>query len=275
MTTQTFVTNYNLKSTIEEFCRLRNETKSEVSIRSFTICRGRPRNNEWKNYPKLQIIISLLGPSNVGKSCLAMNIEYNQSKQNYQQSATIGLDVYFFYLDQLFNDEYVVIVQINDCPGDDRFEAVSDRHFRNCHGAVLMVDVTDIAKFERLQDYWYKRLREKSSFDNIEAVLACNKIDLLETNYDSSYRKQFFERADRFASDYQIPMFNISALRGDNVQAMFHHLISSILQNPLLVKDLKENQKKNEERMSTQSSTIKLMESSKTHERSKKMSCDC
>ncbi len=275
MKTQTFVINYNLKSTIEEFCRQQNETRSKLNFRSFTLHRGRPHNNEWKDYPKLRIIISLLGASDVGKTCLATNVEYGQPQQNYQARVTIGLDVYFFYLDQLFEDKYVVIIQLNDCPGHDKFETVSDRHFRNCHGAVLMVDTTNIETFERLQGYWYRQLREKSSFDNIEGVLACNKIDLLEKNYDSSYREQFFKRADTFASQHQIPIFNISALRGDNVQAMFHHLISSILKNQSLVKILKEDQTKTEEQMSIQTASIKLPTPPKVPKTSKKSSCNC
>jgi Ras-related protein Rab-1A len=190
---------------------------------------------------------------------------------------TLAVDVFFFYLDRLFEDEYVVMVQINDCPGNDRFEAVSDRHFRNCHGAVLMIDTTNIETLERLEGYWYKRLREKSAFNHVEAVLACNKIDLLETDFDSSHCEQFFQKADAFASKYQIPIFNISALRGDNVQAMFHQLISSILENPVLVKHLKANQIQTDERERaiTRTPTVKLSLPSETPGRTKKNSCHC
>ncbi len=242
---------------------------------SFLLHRGRPHNHEWKKYPKLQIIISLLGPSTVGKSCLAANVEYGQAQQDCKPRVTLAVDVYFFYLDRLFEDKYVVIVQLNDCPGTDRFEAVSDRHFRNCHGAVLMVDTTNIETVERLQGYWYRQLREKSSFDNVEAVLACNKIDLLEKNNNFFYRERFFQRANAFASQYQIPIFNISALHGDNVQAMFQHLISSILQNPSLVKNLKENQIRTEERVPSPMTTIKLAVPSEMSARSKKSTCKC
>jgi small GTP-binding protein len=272
---RTFVVNYNLKSTIEEFSRHQYDSQSKLIFHTFSLHRGRPRNNDWKKHPRLQIIISLLGQSTVGKSCLAANVEYGQAQQNSKPRATLAVDVYFFYLDRLFEDKYVVIVQINDCPGTDRFEAVSDRHFRNCHGAVLMVDATNIETFERLQGYWYKQLREKSAFDNAEAVLACNKIDLLEKNYDLSYRELFFKRAHTFASYNQMSIFNISALRGDNVQVMFHHLISSILQNQALVKNLKENQMGPEERAFASTSTIKLTKSPKIAERSKKSSCNC
>jgi Ras-related protein Rab-1A len=271
--TKTFVINYNLKSTIEEFYRNQNDTESKLIFRSFNIHRGRSYNDDWKNYPKLHIIISLLGPSGVGKSCLSTNVEYGQPLLNHISQITMAMDMHFFYLDRLFEDKYVVIVQINDCPGNDRFEAVSDRHFRNCHGAVLMVDTTDIQTFERLQDYWYKRLCQKSSFDKVEAVLACNKIDLLEKNYDSSYRKQFFKRADTFASQYQMPVFNISALRGDNVQTMFHHLILNILQNQSLVKILKEIPMKTEEETSAQTSMIKVTEPPKLSKKDGKSSC--
>jgi GTPase SAR1 family protein len=272
----TFVINYNLKSTIEEFRRSQNVIDLKSNFRSFTLRRGRPQNNDWENKPKLRIIISLLGATSVGKSYLAANAEYGLPLQDNKMRVTLALDVSFFYLDQLFEGEYVVIVQINDCPGNDRFESVSDRHFRNCHGAVLMIDTTSMDTFERLEGYWYKRLREKTSFDSVETVLACNKIDLLE-NYDSSYREQLFKQADTFAAQYQMPICNISALRGDNVQAMFHQLISSILENPILLKHLKETQTKSDKQQSaSQTSTIQVTSSPKTStKRNGNQPCTC
>ncbi len=267
-----FVINYNLRSAIEEFRRSQNAIDSKSSFPSFTLHRGRPQKSEWENKPKLRIVISLLGTAGVGKSYLATNAEYCQLQKDTKTRSTLAVDISFFYLDRLFEDEYVVIVQINDCPGGDRFEAVSDRHFRNCHGAILMIDTTSMETFERLEGYWYKRLREKSSFDSVETVLACNKIDLLEKDYDSSYRETLFKCADIFASQYQMPVFNISALRGDNVQAMFHQLISSILENPVLVKDLKANQIRTDE---LQTSTVRLSLPSETPRRIKKKSCRC
>lgn len=269
--------NYNLKSAIEEYCHAQNESRWRGNFQSFTLHSGRPRAQDWRNRPKLQIIISLLGSSTVGKSCLVSNIEYGQFQANYRPRVTLGVDVFFFYIDRLFEDEYVVIIQINDCPGNDRFEAVSDRHFRNCHGAVLMVDTTSIETLDRLQGYWYKQLREKSVFDHAETVLACNKIDLLEKDEHLPFREQFFKRADLFASQNQIPVFNISALRGDNVQNMFHHLISRILQNPDLIRYLKANQIKPDERErpTTHISTIKLPVPSEVPSRNKKSPCHC
>ncbi|CAF3608242.1 unnamed protein product [Rotaria sp. Silwood1] len=270
---QTFVINYTLKSIIEDFHRQQNEIKSISNFRCFTLYRGRPHNDQWKNNPKLKIIISLLGPPNVGKSCLASNIEYGQPQINRIHKATIATDVFFFYLDSLFENKYVVIIQLNDCPGNDQFEAVSDRHFRQCHGAIFMADTTDLNTFERLENYWYKKLREKSSFDNVECVLACNKIDLFEKDYDSSYRDTFFKRVDTFASHYQMSIFNISAWRGDNIQTMFQHLILCILQNQPLLQNLKENQMESKEQTTRQNSKITVAASSQSSKENKKSSC--
>ncbi len=57
---------------------------------------GSPLNKEWEKYPKLKIIISLLGPASVGKSCLAVNAEYSQALKNNLQPITIGIDMTFF-----------------------------------------------------------------------------------------------------------------------------------------------------------------------------------
>ncbi|CAF4299550.1 unnamed protein product [Rotaria sp. Silwood2] len=270
---QTFVINYNLKSIIEEFRRQQSEMRSISNFRCFTLHRGRPHNDQWKNNPKLKIIISLLGPSNVGKSCLASNVEYGQPQTNRIHKITLATDIFFFYLDSLFEDKYVIILQLNDCPGSDQFEAVSDRHFRQCHGAIFMADTTDINTFERLENYWYKSLREKSSFDSVECVLACNKTDLLEKDYDSSYRDNFFKRADTFASHYQMSIFNISACRGDNVQTMFQHLILCILQNQSLLQNLKENQINSKEQTTSRKTKITVTTSPQSSTQHKKSSC--
>jgi small GTP-binding protein len=266
-----FVLNRNLKSAIEAFHQQHNQYASTLNFRSFTLRAGRPQNIQWKHYPKLKVIISLLGPSNVGKSTLAQNDDYGQPTSN-RKTVTLATDIRFFYLDRLFEDKFVVIVQLYDCPGDDRFESVSDRHFRNCHGAILMADTTDLESFKRLEQYWYRRLREKSSFDDVETVLACNKIDLLKDNCDLSYRNTFFRRADAFISSHQMPVFNISALHGENIQAMFQRLILNILHNEALMTHIKEKATELNWQVRNQASKV-ILDRPRTAEKSKNGSC--
>ena len=236
LTTKQYVINYSLKSMIDEFVR-----STPDATRGFNLCRGRPQRDDWKHLPRLKIVISLLGPTNAGKSCLARNIDFAQPVVNRRQAITVATDISFFHSDLLFEDQYVVTIQLNDCPGNERYESLSNHHFRNCHGAIFVADTTDFNVFDRLDEYWYKTLLVKTLFEDVETVLACNKIDLLEQpTFDDDYREKFFHRAHDFAARYQIPVFNISAARGDNISEMFHQLISNILQNPTLVQHLKD-----------------------------------
>jgi GTPase SAR1 family protein len=143
-------------------------------------------------------------------------------------------------LDQLYDNKYVIIIQLADIPGMERYESCCDNHFRNCHGALLLADSTDIDSLERTELYWYKQLQTKGK-DHVEAILVCNKIDLFETTCDTYYRRIFFERAEYFTSSHNIPIYYISALRGDNIQAMFKQLILRILQNESLLQQVKES----------------------------------
>ena len=69
----------------------------------------------------------------------------------------------FKILDQLYENKYVIIIQLADIPGMERYESCCDNHFRNCHGALLLSDSTDIDSLERTELYWYKQLQTKGA----------------------------------------------------------------------------------------------------------------
>jgi small GTP-binding protein len=236
-----FVHNFNLKSAIEEYSAQQETLSLANTFLSFNIRSGRTP-SEWNNKTTLKIRLSLLGGSNVGKTTLARCLQYGiqSSFVHLHTSATVGPDLAFFYLDQLYENNYVIIIQLADIPGMERYESCCDNHFRNCHGALLLSDSTDIDSLERTELYWYKQLQTKGK-DHVEAILVCNKIDLLETNCDAQYRRIFFQRAEHFASSHNMPIYHVSALRGDNIQAMFKQLILRILQNDSLLQQIKES----------------------------------
>jgi small GTP-binding protein len=234
-----FVMNFNLKNAIEEFCAQQQVIITSNQFLTFNIRYGRPP-IEWNDKPTLKIRLSLLGGSNVGKTTLAHYLQYG-SQSNFihlKSTATVGPDLFFFYLDQLYENKYVIIIQLIDIPGMERYESCCDIHFRNCHGALLITDSTDIDTLEHIELYWYKQLKLKGK-EYVESILICNKIDLLEENCDDSYRKIFFERAEEFASLNKIPIYHTSAVRGDNIQVMFKQLILSIFENELLFEQIR------------------------------------
>jgi len=235
-----FVHNFNLKSAIEEHCAQQETLSLANTFLSFNIRSGRTP-PEWNTKATLKIRLSLLGGSNVGKTTLARCLQYGvqSSFVHLNTSATVGPDLAFFYLDQLYENKYVIIIQLADIPGMERYESCCDNHFRNCHGALLLSDSTDIDSLERAELYWYKQLQAKGK-DHVEAILVCNKIDLFETNCDAKYRRIYFQRAEHFASSHNMQIYHVSALRGDNIQSMFKQLILRILQNESLLQQIKE-----------------------------------
>jgi GTPase SAR1 family protein len=236
-----FVHNFNLKSAIEEFCKRERMITETNRFLTFNIYYGKPP-IEWRNKPVLKIRLSLLGASNVGKTTLAHFLQYGHQAQliHSKSTATIGPDLFFFYLDQLYENQYVIIIQLMDIPGMERYESCCDHHFRSCHGAFLITDTTDIDTLEHAQLYWYKQLKLKGR-ESVESILICNKIDLLEMNCDHLYRTIFFERANQFATTHRMPLIYTSAIRGDNIHSMFKELIVNILNNQSLCHEIKDD----------------------------------
>jgi GTPase SAR1 family protein len=142
----------------------------------------------------------------------------------------------FYHLDQLFQNEYVVTIQLNDPPGQERFEAATNHFFRQCHGVLLLADTSRMDTLERLEKYWFSKL-EKLSMDHVQTMLVCTKMDLLEQESEE-FRQTFFQQAERFAVSHQMPVFQVSAYRGDNVEHIFKQLIIRIMSNKNLVDEL-------------------------------------
>jgi small GTP-binding protein len=181
--------------------------------------------------------LSLLGASGVGKTVLGQCLQYGRLPENLKHApTTLGIDVQFYYLDRLFRNEYVVVVQLNDPPGQERFEAATNLFFRQCHGVLLLTDTTRMDTLERLEQYWYSKL-EKLALTNVQSVLVCTKIDLLEKQ-NEDYRRSFLQQAEKFAFLHQMPIVQVSAYRGDNVEHIFKQLIIRIMEDETLVNDL-------------------------------------
>jgi small GTP-binding protein len=233
-----YIPNRALKSLINDFIS-RQQTSSGTLAQeflAFKIC-GKQLNFDWKHRPRIKIQLTLLGSSGAGKTVLARSLQYGHWPKGLAfPSITVGNDVIFYYLDKLFQNEYVVVIQLNDPPGQERFEAVTNQFFRQCHGALLLIDMTDLNSFDRLEKYWYSKL-EELGMDHVQSVLVCTKMDLFETK-DNDYRELFLKRAQEFAFLHQMPIVHISACRGDNVEYLFKQLIIRIMENDPLMNDL-------------------------------------
>jgi GTPase SAR1 family protein len=203
---------------------------------TFSIRTGKHLQRDWIQRPTIKIILSLLGASGVGKTCLALCLRHGRLPENLRHtSSSCGIESHFYYLDRLFQNNYVVDIHLKDPPGQDKYEAVTNDIFRLCHGALLLADTTKIDTLERLEQYWYTKL-ENMALNNVQSVLVCTKIDLFEKK-NQEYRQSFLQRAENFASLHQIPMIQVSAYR-NNVEHIFKQLIVRILGDETITNDL-------------------------------------
>ncbi|UJR20185.1 hypothetical protein I4U23_023317 [Adineta vaga] len=232
---KTYTPNRALKSLIYEF-NSHQRISSQILSReflTFNIC-SEWFDQNWKQKPRIKIILSPLGSMAVGKTILCQCLRYGHWPENMiKPPFTLGKDMIFYYLDKLFREEYPVVIQVNDLPGQERFEAVTNLYFRQCHGAFLVTDTTDLESLERLEQYWYPKLKELC-MNHVQTVLVCTKSDLFEKQ-SSEYREMYLQRIEHFATTHQIPLIHVSAYRGDNVTYLFKKLIIQILENDALI----------------------------------------
>lgn len=233
-----YIPNRALKSLIQNFLA-QKETSRRILTDEFLgfNIRGIPICEEWKGRSNIKLVISLLGASGVGKTTLGHSLKYGKWPANMTfPPHTIGADLLFYHLDKLILDQHVLVIEVNDPPGQERFEAVTKSFFVRCHGALLLADTTRLSTLERIEQYWYPRLKELG-MSHVQTTLVCTKLDLYEHQAKKD-QDAFQARAEHFASANQIPIVHVSSTRGDNVEHVFKQLIIRILENETLVHDL-------------------------------------
>ena len=234
LTNRNYVLNDALKLRIESH---RNQLLPAISdnFSTFEILSGRVIRSDWQQRPRIKIKLSLFGASGVGKTTLAQILQRTPFMANMRLPTTTFVDTYNYYLSQLFEDKFVIIIELIDPPGQERFEAVVNSFFRGCHGALFLADSTNVSSLERLEEYWYKKL-EKLAMDNLQCAFLCTKIDQFE-NQDLHYRDSFLKQVQEFCSLHGMPMFQVTAYRGDYVEYVVKQLVIRILTNDTLIND--------------------------------------
>ncbi|XP_069037183.1 ras-related protein rab7-like [Lepisosteus oculatus] len=124
---------------------------------------------------KILLKVILLGISGVGKTSL-MN-QYVNKKFSSQYKGTIGAD---FLTKEVIVDDQLVILQIWDTVGQERFSSLVAGFYRGADSCILVFDVTQPESFKKLDSLRDEFLIEASPRDpeNFPFVVLGNKIDL-------------------------------------------------------------------------------------------------
>ena len=185
-----------------------------------------------KDKPKKQIIdikLILLGDISVGKSSILGRYIDNSFTEDYQ--CTLQVETKSKIIDIDLNTS--VKMNIWDTVGQEKYRNLTRQYFRNCHGAIIVFDLTRKDSFDGVQK-WIDELNDFNS--NIPILIVGNKSDLIkerEVNEDA---------IENFVRNKYL-YYDVSAKNGSNVSLAFDKIRSEIIE------DIKINEKKEEKEL--------------------------
>lgn len=121
-----------------------------------------------------------------------------------------------------------------DTAGQEKHGAITNNYYRNCHGVVLVYDVTKQDTFDNI-NYWLDQIEEKAGTPEISLV--GNKSDL------NHLRTVSFAVGEKLANKKNLKFYETSALDASNVHAVFDELAERI--NNQTKNDILEDSKEN------------------------------
>jgi small GTP-binding protein len=168
--------------------------------------------------------VCLLGDFAVGKTSLVRRFVYDLFDDRY--ISTIGVKVSRKTINIARQHDVVeLIIMLWDLAGSEEFDHMRVTYLRGASGVLLVGDLTRPATFASLLNY-------VADFDQhrgrIPLVLAANKADLLG---DSDGDRAALASVEAVAADLQVPLFQTSALTGDEVEQAFRHLGRMMVQD--------------------------------------------
>ena len=166
----------------------------------------------------IKINIMLLGDSSVGKSSILKRYSKNQFSPNFISS--IGVD---FETKILKINNQNINVSIWDTAGQERYKVLSKNYYNQSDGFVIVYDITKKETFFNVKK-WIEEINDSCSEYN-KTVIVGNKSDLEE---DRQIKK---EDGKKLAQDHNLNFFEISALKGHNIDKAFDCLIKIILKD--------------------------------------------
>ena len=168
----------------------------------------------------------LIGDSQIGKSSLLLRFVDHKWKEEY--SPTIGVDfvrkfnIIIFQINTTLDIKgKKVKLQIWDTSGQERFRIITTNYYKNCHGFLVVYDITDRESFKSL-NYWLTLIKQHSNKNNLKLLIG-NKCDL------ESKREVSFQEGKEFAEQNGMTFIETSAKNDEKVSKAFEILVDDII----------------------------------------------
>ncbi|VDP12490.1 unnamed protein product [Soboliphyme baturini] len=156
--------------------------------------------------------IVVIGDHFSGKSCILLRFSENAFRPDHV--STIGIDFKLRTI-QLGRDR--IRMELWDTAGMERYRTIYNSYYYYAHGVVIVYDITSRKSFTNVKDYWLNEVRSNAPPTAV-LMLVGNKCDL------TADRKVQFDEAERFASEMNVSLFEVSAKTGINIDDAFQEL---------------------------------------------------
>ena len=162
--------------------------------------------------------IVTLGESGIGKTSLINRFTYDTFEI---LSTTINGEFYNKLLDI---ENKIIIIQLWDICGSERFRRVIPNFYRNASGAVVAYDIFNKWSFDQVK-FWIKEVKAYSNTET-NIVIVGTKCDILDREV-----KVTEEEGKKLADELGVKYFETSAKTGYNVNEAYNFLIKEIIDN--------------------------------------------
>jgi small GTP-binding protein len=169
-----------------------------------------------KDQAELAIKILIIGDSRVGKTSLLL--KYVDKSFPEEHISTIGVE----YKEKVESrDGFNIRLQIWDTAGEERFRSITKSIYKNTHGVLFVYDITQKETFANVK-HWIK---DTENIDKeIKGIIVGNKIDLPDKVITKT-------DLDEIGEKYNMPVIEVSAKEGTNVNECFDLLINELFKN--------------------------------------------
>eukprot|EP01102_Stenamoeba_stenopodia_P007636 TRINITY_DN2150_c0_g1_i1.p1 TRINITY_DN2150_c0_g1~~TRINITY_DN2150_c0_g1_i1.p1 ORF type:complete len:203 (-),score=28.76 TRINITY_DN2150_c0_g1_i1:56-664(-) len=173
---------------------------------------------------KVLLKVIILGDSGVGKT--ALMTQYVMKKFSFTYKTTIGAD---FMAKELNVDDHIVVLQIWDTAGQDRFKSLGTAFYRGADACVLVFDINAPKSWDNVEAWRNEFISEAGITDPVSYpfVIVGNKIDAKTDDVQSVSEKQ----VEAWCSEHQVPLLFTSAKDGTNVDTLFAKVVDRALVN--------------------------------------------
>ena len=164
--------------------------------------------------------VMIIGDSGVGKTNFLF--KFIEGKFCETHIATVGFDNKSKII-KLPSSKKKIKLQVWDTAGQERYMSINKNLFQKVQGIILMYDLTERDSFEHVTN-WLDLV--KQSAPNKPVIIVANKLDMAEEGRIVTY-----EEGEKIAKINNVPFFEASGKKGDNVEDIFLTLSEQIYTN--------------------------------------------